>query len=60
MKVGDLVKARYKTGLLGIITKINRVFCGNHKKVSEYTVLWNNGKIGYVYDSYLEAVKKCP
>lgn len=58
MKVGDLVKARYKTGLLGIITKIERT-CWGHK-FTEYTVLWNSGHTGYLYASYLEAVKKCP
>ncbi len=58
MKVGDLVRARYKTGLLGIITKIHRSVYGH--KFKEYTVLWNNGKTGYLYERYLEAVKKCP
>ena len=58
MKVGDLVRARYKPNLLGIVTKIDMSIYGH--KATEYTVLWNNGKIGYVYDSYLEAVKKCP
>jgi len=58
MKIGDLVRARYNTGMLGIITKIERN-CWGHKFL-EYTVLWNNGCTGYLYDSYLEAVKKCP
>tara|TARA_Y100001937_G_C7012512_1_gene281607 strand:+ start:201 stop:377 length:177 start_codon:yes stop_codon:yes gene_type:complete len=58
MKIGDLVRARYNTGLLGIITKIERNQHGH--KFKQYTVLWNNGKTGYLYDSYLEAVKKCP
>ena len=57
MKVGDLVKARYKTGLLGILVTIERFDYG---RPTIYTVLWNNGKTGYLYDSYLEAVKKCP
>ena len=57
MKVGDLVKARYKTGLLGILMEIKRY---GYERPTMYTILWNNGKIGYVYDSYLEAVKKCP
>ena len=42
MKVGDLL--RHDTiRMLGIITKINRVFRGNHKEITEYTVLWNSG-----------------
>ena len=60
MKVGDLVKARYNTSMLGIITKINRVFRGNHKEITEYTVLWNSGFTGILYNKYLTPVKKCP
>ena len=56
MKVGDLVKARYKTGLLGIITRIDQNIYGHNYK--EFTVLWNNGRVGHVTDAYLEAVKK--
>ena len=59
MKVGDLVRARYNTSMLGIIMKIERKPFGYTSSV-EYTVLWNNGGTGYLYDSYLEAVKKCP
>ena len=50
MKVGDLVKARYNTSMLGIITKVNRSVYGH--KFKEYTVLWNNGKTGYLYERY--------
>ena len=57
MKVGDLVKARYKTGLLGILMQIKRFQYG---RPEEYTVLWNDGRIGYMTESFLEAVKKCP
>ena len=57
MKVGDLVKARYKTGYLGILMEIKTFYYGRPK---EYTVLWNNGRIGYMTESFLEAVKKCP
>ena len=55
MKIGDLVRARYNTGMLGIITKIERKPYGH--KFIEYTVLWNCGNTGYLYGSYLEAVK---
>jgi hypothetical protein len=58
MKVGDLVRARYRPSLLGIVTKIERNGFGH--KFKQYAVLWNNGKTGYLYDSYLETVKKCP
>ena len=58
MKVGDLVRARYNTGMLGIITKIELNGFGH--KFLEYTVLWNSGHTGHLYASYLEAVKKCP
>ena len=58
MKVGNLVRARYKPSLLGIVTKIDMSIYGH--KATGYTVLWNNGKTGYLYASYLEAVKKCP
>ena len=58
MKVGDLVKARYNTSMLGIITKINRSHYG-FKEVIEYTVLWNTGGTGILYDKYLKVVKKC-
>ena len=59
MKVGDLVKARYNTSMLGIITKISRSHYG-FKEVIEYTVLWNSGFTGILYDKYLTPVKKCP
>jgi hypothetical protein len=58
MKVGDLVRARYKPSLLGIVTKIRSGHYGH--KFKEYTVLWNNGHTGHLYERYLEAVKKCP
>lgn len=58
MKVGDLVRARYKPSLLGIVTRIDMSIYGH--KATEYTVLWNSGATGILYRSYLEAVKKCP
>ena len=61
MKIGDLVRARYNTCLLGIIVKIKRKHYGfneaTFKEVEEYTILWNNGSTGYFDDRYLEPVK---
>jgi hypothetical protein len=59
MKVGNLVRARYNTGLLGIIIGIQDLEDEYHK-FTEYTVLWSDGNTGHLYASYLEAVKKCP
>ena len=59
MKVGDLVKARYNTSMLGIITKISRSHYG-FKEAIEFTVLWNCGNTGILCPSYLVPVKKCP
>ena len=59
MKVGDLVKARYNTSKLGIIMEISRKHFG-FKEVIEFTVLWNCGFTGILYEKYLVPVKKCP
>ena len=55
MKVGDLVKARYKTGLLGILMEIKRFDYG---RPSEYTVLWNDGRIGHMTESFFEVINE--
>ena len=55
MKVGDLVKARYKTGLLGILMTIKRFDYG---RPSEYTVLWNDGRIDRMTGSFFEVISE--
>lgn len=57
MQVGDLVRARYNTSLLGIITEIKRTYYGC-KDTTEYIVLWNNGCTGFLYGSYLVPINK--
>ena len=55
MKVGDLVRARYKTGLLGILMEIKRFYYG---RPSEYTVLWNDGRIDRMTGSFFEVINE--
>tara|TARA_Y100000592_G_C5295694_1_gene232990 strand:+ start:157 stop:312 length:156 start_codon:yes stop_codon:yes gene_type:complete len=50
MKVGDLVKARHKTGLLGIIIGIQDLEDEYHE-FTEYTILWSDGNTGELYES---------
>ena len=58
MKVGDLVRTRYNTSTLGIITEIRRSQHGD--RFTEYIIFWNSGLKGYLTATYLEAVKICP